>query len=334
MNWLRRRLGLVPPPETPATSGVVPASIPEITASSEPLPPPEPSEPPVPFEPRGELAALFFLHIPKTSGSSVNRLLESVFGGGNMISHAEYLLPKLLDRTEPTRQVDCVSAHFPLCRWALYRGSDAYARATILRDPWERLVSHVNWTNRYNTGEPLPTSGRGAGATRCVVAALAETDFQRRESVQRLFDIVQSEPEFILFDNLQVRMLTTGHPQSDLQRPDANAVGRALRSLRKFAAFGLCEDQPAFQARLFAAIGSTAAPEPIRENIGLVPVLTPDNDVAREVFAPWVQLDQVLYNDAVTMLRTRDRRARAAQASETVAGPVFGVAPEKGDVTE
>jgi hypothetical protein len=305
MNWLRRRLGLQGTEQMP-----VPATTAPMVAD---LPDPEmPFGPPVPFAPQGDLAPLFFLHIPKTSGSSVNRLLQMVYGEGNLISHAEYLLPKLLDRTEPTRQVDCVSAHFPLCRWALYAGSDAYARATILRDPWQRLVSHVNWTNRFNHGEALPTSGRGHAATRRVVEALAGTDFQRRDSLQQLFDLVQAEPDFILFDNLQVRMLTTGHPKSDLLRPDASSLRRALRNLRKFAVWGICEDQTAFQARLLAAIGSNAAPEPFRENVGLPLALTPDNDLARQIFAPWIELDQVLYNGAIFAQATRDRRARQA----------------------
>ena len=310
INWLRRRRGPADPADVPVSDSVLATGLPGVADVLEPV---LPSGPPVPFQPRGDLAPLFFLHIPKTSGSSVNRLLEIVYGTGNLISHAEYLLPKLLDRTEPTQRLDCVSAHVPLCRWSLYSGSDAYARATMLRDPWERLVSHVNWTNRFNAGEPLPASDSGAGAMQRVVTGLAETDFQSGDSLQRLFDLVQAEPEFIHFDNLQVRMLTTGNPRSDMARPDPTTLRRAQGNLRKFAFWGICEDQMAFQARLLAATGSTAMPRPIHENVGRPLALTADNALARKVFAPWIDLDQALYDGAVTVQRTRDRRARGAQ---------------------
>jgi hypothetical protein len=292
-SWLRRKLGL----DASAQASPPPAI---------PVAPPPDTEPPVPFAPRGSLAPLYFLHIPKTSGSSVNRFLSLVYGADNLVTHAEYLLPRLLDRSEPTRRVDCVSAHVPLCRWSLYHGSEAFGRATILRDPWQRLVSHVNWTSRHNHGEPVPTQGRGGIATQKVVAALAETDFGRREDLQRLFDVVQSEPDFILFDNLQVRMLTPGNPRSDLQRPDQATLRRAQSQLRAFDAIGICEDQAAFQSRILAIIGSDARADPIRENIGQPLALTPDNEIARAVFAPWIELDQALYDSAVRMLRKRN----------------------------
>ncbi|MGQ0565922.1 MAG: hypothetical protein ACT4OK_12745 [Gemmobacter sp.] len=308
MKWLLHKLGRPRAPVAGDGTAAEAAALAVPPVARKPLV--HPSERPIPFVPRGDRTPLFFLHIPKTSGSSVNRLLADVYGSGNLIEHAEYTVPKLLDGSLPTMAVDCVSAHFPLCHWALYRETDAYARATILRDPWQRLVSHVNWTNRFNNGEPLPTSGRGAAATRAVVEVLARTDFQRRDHIQALFDVVQAEPDFILFDNLQVRMLVTGNPQSSLQVPDEGSLRNARSNLKQFAVWGICEDQAGFQQRLLNAVGSDVQPVPIHENAGQPLALTPDNDIAREVFAPWIGLDQSLYDRAVAMLRVRARKAQ------------------------
>ncbi len=258
---------------------------------------------PLCFQPAGRLRPLFFLHIPKTSGSSINRLLAAHYGDRNMIAHAEYRLPHLMSGPEPTLRLDCVSGHVPLCRWDAMRGTSAYGRATILRDPWARLVSHVNWTNRFNHGKDLPPDGQTLPVLTRVVRLLAETDFTARADLRRLFDAVDAETEFMAFDNMQVRMLVTGHPRANFRKPGQAELENALRNLLACDVWGLCEDQPAFRARLAAHLGQRdPAGEEVRDNPGQRLGLTVDNDLAREIFAPWIALDQALYDRAGALL--------------------------------
>jgi len=259
-----------------------------------------PHTPIVPFRPRGQMSPLVFIHIPKTSGSSCNKLLADLFGPINFIGHAEYRLPAILSgRAAPVR-VDGVSAHVPLCRWSLYKGSDAYARVTVLRDPWDRLVSHINWCARFLHGKP-PPNGKTAGALTRVVGVLGQTDFDRRDSLRRLMTAVRQESQYFnAFDNMQVRMLMTGPPRVAYRREiGAAETAMALANLRGFALVGICEDQGAFRQRLLALLKVAAPPaEPLRENVGGLQILSPRNALAREVLAPWVALDQVLYDAA------------------------------------
>jgi hypothetical protein len=238
---------------------------------------------------------VFFLHIPKTSGTSVNAFLARLFGADNFVDHAEYRLPALLRHRQPTLEVDCVSAHVPLCRWAGLRGTDAYARATILRDPWARLVSHVNWVDRFNHGEPLPV-GATAPAIRRVVAQMAQTDYESELSLRALMAVVAAEPEFTAFDNMQVRMLLTGDHRAVFRRLTPADVDVALRALDGFAVVGLCEAQERFQRDLLAATGLDAAVQPQHANVGRITALAPGNAVARQVLAPWMALDQEVYD--------------------------------------
>lgn len=270
------------------------------------VPQPEPgpdaplSIPVAPFRPRGRMAPLVFLHIPKTSGSSCNRLLADLYGADNFIGHAEYRLPGILAGKVAPVRVDGLSAHVPLCRWSLYRGSDAYARVTVLRDPWARLVSHINWHGRFLAGKALPM-GRTAGAVWRVVKALQGTDFDSRKSINAFMAAVRAEScDFNAFDNMQVRMLMTGPPRVTYRPAIGTAeVAMAVENLRGFALVGFCEDQAAFRARLMALL-DRPAPEagPVRENVGNLRLLSPDNALAREVLAPWVALDQQLYDAA------------------------------------
>ncbi|QYK40234.1 MAG: sulfotransferase family 2 domain-containing protein [Paracoccaceae bacterium] len=252
---------------------------------------------PTPFAPRGTHAPVFFMHIPKTSGSSINTFLSQVYGSDNFIAHAEYRMPSLMHRREPTLEIDGVSAHVPLCRWTLLRGTDAYARATILRDPWERLVSHVNWVDRFNHGEPLP-EGATAAAVKRVVGQMARTDYSNADDLLALMAVVADEAEFTAFDNMQVRMLLTGDHRAVFKRLVEGDVDVALRSLDDFMVVGICEDQARFQRDFLAATGLEAPIVPRHENIGAPKALRADNDVARQVLAPWIALDQVLYDTA------------------------------------
>lgn len=254
----------------------------------------------VPFAPQGRLRPLIFLHIPKTSGSSCNRLLADLYGDDNFIAHAEYRLPRLLSRRAPTQLADGLSAHMPLCRWSLYAGSAAYDRMTMLRDPWARLVSQINWIGRFLQGRPMPR-GATADALSRVVSVLGRTDFDSRASMLSFIAAVREEADaFNSFDNLQTRMLYLGHPRATY-RPQigADEVAMAIASVREFALVGFCEDQPTFRDRLVRFLGVSApSADPVRENVGSVRLLSQDNSLAREVLAPWVVLDQQLYDAA------------------------------------
>lgn len=316
MKWLQRILGRdraeAPDPVLgPVLGPVEPSGAeappePQAQPSEADLPPqpaPEPAAAPpaaprrqVPFVPRGLLRPFFFLHIPKTSGSSCNRFLARLYGEDNFAEHVEYHLPRLIDGRDPAAVIDAVSGHVPLCRWSLLGGTGAYARATLLRDPWARLVSHINWTQRFNNGKDLPPNNRAAGSLERVVACLATVDFANPDDLQRLFDTVNAEPDYVHFDNLQVRMLVTGSHRANFDKPGAAELATALENLMAFEVVGLCEDQAAFQAAMIAASGGTGVPEEIHENSGPSLGLTRDNAAAREIFAPWIAQDQALYD--------------------------------------
>lgn len=280
MAWILRRFGLGAP-DQPAAAPAPPAAAPR----------------PVPFAPRGRVAPLFFLHIPKTSGSSINAFLQGLYGEDNFLNHVEYRLPLVMRGEIPTMVLDGVSGHVPLCRWSLYRGSDAYARATVLRDPWARLVSHINWVNRYNIDKPLPPpDSPRAQADHAVAAILRGADLSSATGLRAFRDAVSAVPDFVAFDNLQVRLLLTGSVQAESRVLRPGDVEIAAQNLAGFAVVGFCEDQARFQRDLRALLGLPGAPTPIHENEGRAGLLSPANTLAREILGPWHALDQALYD--------------------------------------
>lgn len=250
---------------------------------------------PVPFLPKGDALPVFFLHIPRTSGGTALRYLEQYWGADAVVAGAEGLLPALLTRRAETRVADVVAGHVPLVRWEFFTGSGVYRRVTVLRDPWARLVSQINWVGRFNDGEPIP-EGPEAASLRTMAAALGRTDFSSRASLERLVRLWA--PVEGGFDNLQVRMVLTGSMASMVKLLTPRDVDRAVQNLESFAVVGFCEDQAGVQRRLGGLAGVKAAPIVAFENAGKPSVLSVRNELAREVLEPWFAADLELYTRA------------------------------------
>ena len=250
------------------------------------------------FRPRAAMRPIFFLHIPKTAGSSNNAFLRHLYGAGNFQDHAENSLPGLSDGTQGPLRVDCVSGHIPLWAWHLYPGSEDYARVTLLRSPWDRVVSHINWVNMHNHGMRAPTHGKGAADLRRMIGVVAETDFNNRRSLVMLLNQVRQLRYFSSFDNYQVRMLRQGAMDAMEKTLRAADLDAAMDALSGFFHIGFAHEQAAFQQGLLAKLGVNAQPLPRKTNVGRFKALHADNDLAREVLSPWFELDQALYGFA------------------------------------
>ena len=255
------------------------------------------------FVPTGQKTPLFFVHIPKTSGSSWNTSLAAAYGTNNFHEHGEHALPRLLDGRDPSIMADGVSGHIPVNNWRRYPGTKPYGLITVLRDPWARLVSHLNWIDRFNHGKTLDGHGAQGEKIAHVAGLIAQTDFENRASLKNLLDHTHDKGQFSAFDNLQVRMLFWGNGKPMDGSVTNATTTAALRGLRQFAGFGFCEDGDVFLNQVMASLG-VAAPAPLpHDNRGPLKRVRTDMHIARDVLNPWVVQDAVLY-----------RRARALNA--------------------
>ncbi|MFK7940877.1 MAG: sulfotransferase family 2 domain-containing protein [Roseovarius sp.] len=108
---------------------------------------------------------LIFVHVPKTGGSSIRAAAQYKFGTDLLLDYADRITnPEAMfncDRAAYLRRNHLASlqgrravyGHFWIGK---YRGVQADCRATILRDPVERLISHFYyWISDDNTPEIL-----------------------------------------------------------------------------------------------------------------------------------------------------------------------------------
>lgn len=253
----------------------------------------------------GHAFPFFFLHIPKTAGSSWNEVLRSAYGADHFVEHIEHHLPALLDGAQGTQKKNCVSGHVPLNNWRGYPGQGAYARMSILRDPWRRLVSHINWIDRFNHDHPFAGHGKDVAQLRHVAGLIAETDFESRASLTMFLSRLHDAGHFFTFDNLQTRMLYVG-PENHRFCPVSPSLLRAANAeMARFEALGVCEDLDGFQSDFLGFLGLPSQGSAPRVNTARIDRVRPDMHVARDVLHSLIAFDSALYRRARALIDER-----------------------------
>lgn len=253
-----------------------------------------------PCVPAKERRAIFFVHIPKTAGTSVNRAFAEAYGPRNVALHVEDQLPRLIAGRMRTLRADFVSGHVPFGTWARRAGAGAYAPATLFRDPWRRLVSHINHVDAFDKRPVLRRFNRVGRQLGGVQAALREVDFEDRASLLRLRDRLDAMAEGNTFDNCQFRMILPA--QSPMRRRLREGdEARALGALGGFAHVGFSEALDTSLAALSELAGTTLAPR--QENRARSSRLSAQNDLAREILSPWWQWDAALVDAARSLVQ-------------------------------
>lgn len=89
---------------------------------------------------------IFFVHIPKTGGSSINAHLKSHFSYG--VEHAESIIsdPEKLIQTCARANWISGHVHYPVAKEKLLASTERPVRFfSCVRDPRHQVMSHLNW---------------------------------------------------------------------------------------------------------------------------------------------------------------------------------------------
>ena len=252
-----------------------------------------------PFRPAGRLPPIFVLAIPRCGAGSALRFLERIYGADGVIRQAEGRLDGIFRGREPAQASDCVAGSLPLVRWLHFAGVEAYARVTVLRNPWARMVSQIN---HLATMQPDEAAAGGASMA-ALVHEVRLADFTSKAGLERFFNRLRLIDGG--FDNLQVRMLLSGTMSAMVKHITPRDVDLAFQQLQRFAVVGFCEEQLELQRALAQFAGVKVAVGAIFEGAGRNPVLSARNTLAREMLAPLYELDADLYARARAMFGVR-----------------------------
>ncbi|WP_108260350.1 sulfotransferase family 2 domain-containing protein [Mangrovicoccus ximenensis] len=151
---------------------------------------------------------LFFLHIPKTAGSFVARIFEDHLGADTCLSFQEREVQHAVSKKVPLSFLGhgFVSAHSPMATLRNAGVHRHYRIFTVLRDPVDRLVSHLNWLDRFNQGIDLHSHAVLKRDMKDFIRSLAALDPDSAADMRRLFVLDSLAKARMLF-NIQSAML-------------------------------------------------------------------------------------------------------------------------------
>ncbi len=252
-----------------------------------------------PFRPARVKVPLMLLKIPRCGAASVARFLERIYGEGQVVPDAEEWIEPIFERQMSPIVSDCVVAGVPLVRWLHFEGAADYLRCVVLRNPWARIVSHIN-----HLAEIGPEAAGPAGSSRRALAEeVVRADFTSRAGLERFSNRLRLID--VSFDNLQVRMLVTGTMSALVKHITPRDVEVAHRELERFAVVGFCEEQMEMQRALARLTGASVAAEAVFEGVGRGAALSLRNSLAREVLLPLYEQDMELVTKARALVAAR-----------------------------
>lgn len=247
---------------------------------------------------------LFFLHIPKTAGSSVNYSLQNQLQGMPTYTHIE----GLADRWDTLLDARFLSGHITYSVYEKNFSPSNFILAAFFREPYQHLVSHLNWVRHLMEPEKKSFLLDHPPVVQNIADKLSTLDFTSINTWHNF--IKELKPiQYGLFDNLQVRYLADVKPA---ERVTEAHLKQALSRLSRIHLLGIAEKFDESMELIHQAMGLNAVvQQDIRSNVNYfsygADFSSTDFQAAVE---PLVKFDRVLYKQA--LLQFDQQRAKFA----------------------
>ena len=249
----------------------------------------------------GKLPAVFFMHIPKTAGTSFNTFISSLFHKDAVATHIENMET---DRyLSLQKEKSYLAGHRPLRDIKRWFDISRFDLLTLLREPYRQLHSHVRWIKNIGAD---PEGGFFLSHHRFfreLALRLNEPDFSIPDGLEAL-SLDQPGDLVSLFDNNQTRHFLDGNPKK-VSRSDFQA---AKQNLDCFKLVGATEQYTQFVSSFCNSYGLNYIDQRQRFNQSNGEMLFDyhDENVKLKLF-PLVEFDLLLYEHVVKN-RLWDRR--------------------------
>lgn len=248
---------------------------------------------------------LFFLHIPKTAGSSVNDSLQKQLQKVPTYTHIE----GIEERWQQLLDSRFLSGHITYPVYEKVFSTANFILAAFFREPYQHLVSHLNWVRHLSEPEKQDFLLEHPQVIQNISKRLSTLDFTSTD-MWALFVKDMKPVQFGLFDNLQVRYL------SDVQhgeRVNEGHLQQALQRLKNIHLVGIAENFNDSMSLIHQAMGFDAPAEKgVRSNVNSFSYGTKSSEVEfQKAVEPLVKFDRILYQQA--LLQFEQQRVKFAK---------------------
>ena len=177
---------------------------------------------------------LFYMHIAKTAGSSVNSFISGHYPEGACREHIEAIHLNKATREEVVENKLYLSGHITLEVALIRKYIDKNFKIfTIFREPEAQLISHLSWVKRLSLPEHRANFENHPEHIQDIARRLGSLSLEE-------FISSMTSTEKDLFDNVQTRYLANTFCV-DLNPDDEQ---RALKALERFDVVGITELLP------------------------------------------------------------------------------------------
>ncbi|CED70296.1 putative uncharacterized protein [Aliivibrio wodanis] len=204
---------------------------------------------------------LLYVHIAKTAGSTVNKVLNEWFGSNNSLIHAESKT-NWKDRVR-NREIQFLSGHIPYQEFVKTKELNSYKKAITFREPYSHIVSHLSWIRALSLHENKTRYEAHPEYIQVLSDKLANYDLSNPEQLTEVINSFNSL-EHRLLDNTQTRYIRSETAKSTVDEADFMS---AVNNLNSFDFVGVDNDISGFLAKIATEYDFEYVKEDRRENV-------------------------------------------------------------------
>lgn len=247
-------------------------------------------------ETRSTSRKIYYMHVAKTAGSSVNNFIASHYPINKVCLHFEgHPEWRNVHSEAPLADMEFLSGHVRLQRFARRLPAKDYLKVTTFRAPIDHLISHISWVRNLSEKESLWMLRNVPPRVQELSGMLARVDLSDPKELETI--VRHLNPAGLgLFDNCQTRYLLNLPVGA---RVEKKHTGAALRRLREFDLVAITER---LDESLMVLCHLMRWPPPERVmslNVSSNKYgLDKSNPAIRDALAPLVAADRIIYQEA------------------------------------
>jgi hypothetical protein len=205
---------------------------------------------------------LLYVHIAKTAGSTVNKVVSEWFGEPHSLIHAES--ENNLECAMKERDIKFLSGHIPYVAFIKQQEElQNYKKAITFREPLSHVISHLSWIRSLSLPENKARYDQHPEYIKNLSDKLSAYDLSCPNKITELIESFNASEKRLL-DNTQTRYIRTEIGKVSVDHTD---VFSAVENLTSFNFLGVDSDIAKFLANIASDCGFEYKEEDRRENV-------------------------------------------------------------------